>query len=143
VSSQVTEIIAAIRQAAAERPDHVYVKSWMRSCQYVDRNGEAHAGCLVGQGLWRKGIIGSSFIDAAANRMGIESLMSYLDFVPTRPQRVWLVRVQDRQDIGRPWGEAVRLADEDVLAQFSSYPSGYPPEWLREELAMQTVAVVS
>lgn len=130
MSNQVTEIISAIREAATERPDHTYVRQPGHGCQYVDRNGEIHPGCLVGHGLWRTGLIGPSFINAAANKRGIELLMNDLGIAPTVAQTTWLVRVQDHQDIGYQWSMAVRRADGEFLNT---------PESRREELAMPVV----
>lgn len=140
MSNQVTQIIAAVREAAAERPDHVYVRAPLGRCQYVDRNGEIHPGCLVGHGFWRRGLIGPSFIDASTNRLGVDVLMSDLHLDPSAAQGIWLNCVQAYQDGGYTWGNAVSSADAEALALF--YGNTDTPESRRRELALP-VAVAS
>lgn len=99
-------VIAAVREVAAERPNHVH----SGDCVYVfDTKNEP--GCLVGHGLWRVGLIDRAWArrHPSHNVMGIHGLPGFgLDNDEVR----WLRVVQVNQDKHHTWQVAVELADE-------------------------------
>ncbi|WP_280485404.1 hypothetical protein [Nocardia cyriacigeorgica] len=118
------QFIAAVRAEAAENPDKVYLPPlvWDEDeddfvatdeCVYVERDhgtGELVGSCIVGRALIRCGVpaekldvFGISFSTLAA-RLGIELHPSIIE---------WGDCVQDRQDSGVPWSEAIEIADSE------------------------------
>lgn len=98
--------IAAVREVAAEQPDTI----WSRYCAYVV---DAKPGCLVGQGLWRAGLIDKHFAKRHALNgvsIGNDQLQNFLKFDDDETD--WLAMAQDYQDMGHPWGKAVAYADQ-------------------------------
>jgi hypothetical protein len=100
--------IAAVREVAAARPDTV----WTGYCAYVVGG---KPGCLVGQGLWRAGVIDKHFSKRhVLNGAQIRELQDFLKFDDDEID--WLAKVQVRQDVGDAWGQAVADADQAVTA---------------------------
>lgn len=114
---KLSEVVAEVRKAAAESPDHVYEPHEVGpSCTYVRKGegGELEADCIVGQGLARAGVplyvlakfdVGDD--TSAARKLG-EVYPGDRDW----PKIRWLSLVQGGQDTFRPWGEAVDRASE-------------------------------
>lgn len=95
--------IAGVREAADEEPWYVY----NGQCVYVEGG---RPGCIVGQGLWRKGYIDETF--ARSNRNALNASV-FIDppFDFDRDEIDWLLEVQHQQDNGVSWGRAVKMAD--------------------------------
>jgi hypothetical protein len=121
MSKTATAIIRAIREVAEEQPDHVYQKpSEHGICHYVDKNSVVHPGCLVGHGLWRNHLIDASLYgDDEKNGSGVANLLQELDIHTTFLQKFWLTNVQELQDFGNTWGEAVRRVDVIIRDRYN------------------------
>lgn len=116
------KLIADVRAVAAERPDHIYEKPNVgsdienaRTCVYV-WNGKPS--CLIGQGLWRGGLIDALFADEEMNYEGILHLAdsdwwtNIKEYASLSDREVaWLRDAQRVQDAGEPWGAAIVEAD--------------------------------
>lgn len=112
------QIAQAIRDIAAERPDHVYVKGERTDgitapCLYV-RNGGPD--CIVGQALWRLGVIDASLEGTPSNNQTAAGILGDLvrkEVVApiTNHTLDWIMEVQMRQDKLRPWGECISSAN--------------------------------
>ncbi|AER47959.1 hypothetical protein SEA_JUICYJAY_115 [Mycobacterium phage JuicyJay] len=100
------KLINEIRMVAAGNPDYVY-RDDNPSCEYV-RGGSPS--CLVGHGLWRLGLIDAEF---ETNRLNVEvfdHLWAELGLEMDEEEVDWVQMVQERQDAGRTWGEAVGIS---------------------------------
>lgn len=109
-----------VREIAAERPDYVYrgngAVGKLGRCVYV-RDGQPS--CLIGHALWGLGLIDATLEQRGSgqgdNTGDIHSLADTLNLDIDSDSLDWLSQAQYRQDVGRPWGEAVQLADEQFL----------------------------
>lgn len=121
-------LIAAVREIADEQPDYRYDEARWGGCQYVvqehdecgdliEPDSEVQPGCLIGQALWRLGIISGAFINNDLNvETSVKGLVSggVIDRAITQNEIDWLEVVQDTQDGGRSWGHAVDYADSEA-----------------------------
>lgn len=109
------ELERAIREVAAESPGYVYKRAFVDDgppiCAYFD--GDGCPSCLVGQGLARLGVTLGSL--RGLNAVGVSALFED-ELIETGavPER-WFTVLQDAQDFGNPWGEAVKMADAALL----------------------------
>ncbi|AAN01683.1 hypothetical protein P755_gp071 [Mycobacterium phage Quink] len=122
------KIITKIREIAAEKPDFVYqppVNDYADHCVYV------HGGqpsCIVGQALWKLGIIGPSLevdrtriddtepgsgrgLESSPNRAGSRGLLRYLGLEVSPEEDDWIRAVQQNQDCEHSWADSVKWAD--------------------------------
>ncbi|QXN74629.1 hypothetical protein SEA_JETAIME_68 [Mycobacterium phage JeTaime] len=122
------KIITKIREIAAEKPDFVYqapVNDCADYCVYV------HGGqpsCIVGQALWKLGIIGPSLevdrtriddtepgsgrgLESSPNRAGSRGLFRYLGLEVSPEEDDWIRAVQQNQDCEHSWADSVKWAD--------------------------------
>ena len=104
------DVVAQVRALAQERPDYVYQRPLGNpetECSYL--TGADGQGCIMGQALTRLGVS----IEALSTIEG-ENVMAALPrlAVRTTPSDGWWLRaVQEQQDHGSTWGQAVRRAD--------------------------------
>lgn len=116
-----TQVIEEVRRLAEEQPDFVYSDqegAGGGECSYFgcsagDSSGQA---CIVGQGLAslnvdmsdlkRKEDTGHGMAIATALEGGV------VDIPYTEEEAKWLGDVQNHQDGGKPWAQAVALADK-------------------------------
>lgn len=108
------DVVAQVRNLAAERPGYVYSPGEYESCSYV--TGEDGQGCIIGQAVQRLGVpaeLLEALEDKAAGGLGVKSLLSTLlgDEEAFSPAGSWLASVQARQDASAPWGAAVATTD--------------------------------
>ena len=98
-------LIAEVRRIASARPN---VTSDTKSCMYESGIcSDGSVGCLFGQGFVA---LGWKPYDPRV-AMGLSGV---LDTDYGDDHRLdWCCDVQDHQDAGVPWAEAVQLADED------------------------------
>lgn len=115
-------LIKAVRAVAAEKPDYRYDIDEQGQCTY-QRHGKPD--CIVGQGLARIGVPVSDLaaFDACGDTprpAASEGILSAdIDTILTRAYGLsrydedvrWLSLVQQNQDSGQTFGEAVRNAD--------------------------------
>jgi hypothetical protein len=100
----VEDLEQAVREIALEDPDYVYDRPY-GGCVYFDKDG--CPSCLIGHGLAKLGITPERV--GGYNNSGVGGL-SYEDIIVGEDIK-WLMDVQDQQDAGEFWGNAVRFAD--------------------------------
>jgi len=114
------DLIDAIRKLAANYPDAVYANGTMGACSYSQgavTNGPERTGCIVGQAAALIGVSNQEiehggetgygeFLDTLAKNKWLDT-----DSKSIGDQYDWIGRVQERQDSGVEWGEAVKSAD--------------------------------
>lgn len=111
--STVADLIEAIKAVAAENPDRVYEKESEEAlARYF--HGDGGPGCLVGHGMARCGV---KPVDDDHNSYHIAEGIRFgyfegLEDEGTVDQRSWLSDVQEWQDGGQSWGNAVHLAED-------------------------------
>lgn len=101
-----TELVAKVREIAAEQPDFVYKDE---GCVYV-RDG--HGSCIIGRAAMELGYIDASLEEQGLNWETVTRLANHVGIDCTRNEILWLQTVQSDQDAGVPWGDAVRIADK-------------------------------
>ena len=97
--------------------DHVYVKpvdpeQVSPDCLYVHEvDGKQEPGCIVAQVLHKFGVPLDKlvFFEGVASFAAVHKIVSI-----EKKADILLDRVQSRQDLGEPWGEAVRGAREEL-----------------------------
>lgn len=99
------QIIQAVRDVAAAKPEYVY----KGLCFYVLDGCPA---CLIGQALWNLGLISAAIEYRSGNRGGVEEMFEDLGIAVDPDEQTWLELAQDAQDSEKPWGESVRRADD-------------------------------
>ncbi|UOW93385.1 hypothetical protein SEA_LABELLE_59 [Mycobacterium phage Labelle] len=110
-------LIETIREVAKEFPNQVN-----KACQYVDF--DTHEGCIVGEALFRMGIIKKDPNDDRYREVpahdinngkfvivGIELIGKANWDEMTQEELKWVDVVQEYQDKKIPWGDAVKKAD--------------------------------
>lgn len=103
------KLIDEVRKIAAEKPAFVYTPPNMARCVNVS---DGQPSCLVGHAFWNLGLIDASFEEQENNAGGVYSLTQILGLHLPEKEYNWLAQVQDNQDRGLPWGEAVKDADD-------------------------------
>lgn len=106
------KIIGTTREIVAEAPGFVY-DSDGKECLYVERDeyDNATPGCIFGHVLWRLGIIDGLFITHESNTDGIRVLAWQRNWELSGIELNWMAKVQNAQDTGSTWAEAVGYAD--------------------------------
>lgn len=104
------KLIDAVRATADSNPTYIYDNNY--GCCYV-RDGQPS--CLVGHAAWNLGLIDATFEREGANRAAVCDLSDILGLGLDDGESFWLSTVQDHQDTGYPWIEAVAGADGVVL----------------------------
>jgi hypothetical protein len=123
-------LIEAIRAQAAANPAKVYKPNAHRNqCEYVTdlHSDEPKPGCIVGAALLPMGVPVDvfGFMEGKYtpfNEMGVGALLTAMNKVEGystnageySQDMTWLLAVQNYQDQGCPWAEAVTNADEAV-----------------------------
>lgn len=108
------KLIELIRAKAEAKPDFVYEPlagaGIGNSCVYVD---DGKPSCIVGHGAWDAGLIGPEFQLSRHNSDGVIELLEHLSTISefSGADRAWLEAVQEAQDTGQTWAEAVKTAD--------------------------------
>ncbi|MFE5159116.1 hypothetical protein ACFRNT_11390 [Streptomyces sp. NPDC056697] len=114
------QLTAAIREVVAENPERVYeAPQHMRiggqtsaECYYVhtDVDGEnQQPGCVIGHALFRLGVPLWQLADGeGTTAFGVIPATTTLS--DRDPAVVFANRVQDRQDLGATWADALRQA---------------------------------
>lgn len=109
-------IEAEVRRLAAERPTYIYMETEDDdfACRYVDEDGAP--GCIFGHALSNLGISIERLrvFDAFYETSDRETLGASIDRVMEELRvrgSVWFFLVQEYQDRGFSWAEAVKAAD--------------------------------
>ena len=103
------KFIATVREVAAEHPDYVYDPG---RCAYIV---DGKPGCLLGQALWRMGIISPALGRQSHNDEDIVGLLDTigLNLAIDEKEMDWVASAQALQDSNESWGDAVRITDRD------------------------------
>lgn len=116
-----SDVIREVRLLASERPGFNYLSqrpnpSNTLGCSYIgravgDRTGE---GCIVGQALVKAGVDFEKLaeVEIASGNLGVDGMLLRLKIESTSTERMWLRRVQRKQDLGDAWSTAVEYAEE-------------------------------
>lgn len=108
------QLIEIVRAKAAENPDFIYSPPGGEdaSCVYVH---EGRPSCLIGHALWECGLIDGDFERRVGdNKQGFDDIAPMLGLELGQDELAWLLGTQGAQDNSRPWGAAVRRADQAV-----------------------------
>ena len=108
-----------VRRLAAERPDHVYKSPYdyiteedgefvPGACRY--QHGKGIPGCIFGHAFLNLEL---PLTDEDEGTTAYEVLES-MGFALSDSQALWTGDVQDKQDSGFTWADAVRAADEEA-----------------------------
>lgn len=102
------QLEAEVRRLAAERPAYRYPKYSPGGVCYYQTEGKER--CIFGEALGNLGVE----VPAAMENSGASSVLAALGVVetPYDHQADWADRVQDSQDAGIRWADAVSAADE-------------------------------
>ncbi len=122
------KIIAETRKVAAGNPDFVYQKI-SGACKYV-RNGNPD--CIIGHALWNVGLIDA---DCPWDGYGVSSISNVIRDVDwgkglDSDEVGWLSIVQDSQDTGYSWREAIAKADREDPEEAPEYIDN---DWASDE----------
>lgn len=101
-------LIEEVRKVAAENPDLDY----KAPCLYVKAGKPS---CLIGQALWRLGVIDADFEQDSSNVDGMRGVLDRLSLRVDGSELEWLCDVQNAQDTWATWGGAIKYADEAVV----------------------------
>ena len=129
-------LIDAVRALADRHPDAVYEKGDASGCSYtqgVATNG--HMGCLIGQALVACGVTRSEL--RSVQTQGISDVVEECLFTERFgeadvSEEDWLRTVQDHQDDGWTWSDAVAYADgsrEDLRRLTEKYYGDGEMQW--------------
>lgn len=117
-------IIREARRLAAVSPDFKYEmpdrsdgQTW-DSCRYIH---DGKGSCLFGQALMNTKDI-TADDSPRIEFKAIESIICYLKLRVSAKQVAWASRVQELQDDGVPWGQAVQDADTCVAESTEEAP---------------------
>ena len=106
---KVSEVAKEVRRLADTFPNFQY----KAPCKYLEeKDGEKVGSCIVGQALVNLGLDK----DELSKYEG-ESAYAVLNEtceVDSMNQLEWVDTVQDHQDYGRVWGEAIKAADYEI-----------------------------
>jgi len=115
----VTDVVAKIRSLAAARPEFTYdppenLPVSGPTCHYVhETNAELVGGCIVGKALLSLGVDAVTLheYDGGTGANGSTVIIETLGEVIDRPSLDWIDSVQNQQDNGKEWQQAVDYAD--------------------------------
>jgi hypothetical protein len=115
ISDEIKQLVARVRDLAARYPDAVYKgERGLFGCSYVAGrvdNGPDSCGCLLGQAAQPGTRLHTAMQERSAR--GIGSMCAGLGAVAVMTLDVeWLHTVQNFQDAGKTWGNAVVIADK-------------------------------
>lgn len=100
------QLIEKVRELVTANPEFVYRRpEGQISCLYREHNGTP--GCLFGQALTALGVE----LTDVHERRTIDVLLPQLGISVTRLQVEWMMSVQNAQDLGQSWAEAIDRAD--------------------------------
>lgn len=111
-------IIREVRRLAAENPDFVYAPpmalylngEWAKgdACKYVH---DGRGSCIFGQAMMNTGDITADVIEPLEGG-GICDVCDTLQLGLRDEEMAWARIVQQAQDVGIPWGDAIAEADQ-------------------------------
>lgn len=115
-TTTLSKLVARVRALAAAAPENVYQKYNGRSCSYT--HGECSngtLGCILGQAMAAEGIDTHSIGEGAFDEVvsSLPKLFGYdtAEQAMGSAQYEWLKAVQEAQDGGATWAEAVGRTD--------------------------------
>lgn len=114
-------LVAAVRSLAEASPDNIYCPEIVdvggngRNCFYSKGDcSDGSKGCIIGQALVKLGFDVARLDDNPPNVEGL--LAGWRDYAEiendTSELQCWLAEVQESQDLGETWGQAVTRAND-------------------------------
>lgn len=116
------DVAVEIRKIADESPDYVYTafNDDAIDCMYTENMDGSDGGCIVGRALQHLDVSKESLkkMDGIAASAVIRDILGITEIEynisDVKNSLMWIDFVQSEQDFGRPWGYAVRNADESL-----------------------------
>jgi hypothetical protein len=105
-------VIKAIRDVAERHPDYVYPGGLDQGggCFYVT---DGKPSCLLGHAFWNLDMVDGNIENSDLNHQGILTILDTFGLEDAdEPELAWLERVQESQDSGQTWRDAVQFADD-------------------------------
>lgn len=105
------DVVATVREIANESPGFVYEVPEGGKCSYA--RGDS-ADCIVGRAMAKCGVpLDEMRVWDSGRRNGIITVVEdkWPESEHVAPELLWLSKVQDSQDDGNHWSEAVKRAD--------------------------------
>lgn len=106
-----------VYKLAAEQPDYIYADPDNNGCYYSYASGQKDGpGCIVGQAMYRMGVCVRN-LDEKYESDSATICSILLHYAPkcSNVDRIFLSTVQNAQDSGRSWEEAVAWGEERSL----------------------------
>lgn len=104
-----TDVVNEIRKVAAEQPDFIYNEGGLAECMYTKNTDGSPGGCIVGRALMRLGVEEEDLVES--DGQFASRVLSDLGISGDRFVMLWIAEVQEVQDGGKTWAEAVQSAD--------------------------------
>lgn len=110
------QLVSEVRKLAAERPDFTYkTPEWEISCLYWHKE-TGTPGCIFGHALANLGVDVSRITRSNAIDIALPEIIGNDYYKIPSDIRMWFNQVQEYQDVGISWGEAVVDADKYIEA---------------------------
>jgi hypothetical protein len=113
VNFTLDDVVAKVREVAAERPTYVYnnegMSGYTSSCFYRHGENRDRPGCIVGQALDRLGYVVPEMMEGSHATFVLHEIFGGPSDSEDRVR--WVRNVQRAQDDGKTWAEAVEKAD--------------------------------
>lgn len=105
-----TDVVNEIRKVAAEQPDFIYNgDTFPIECLYTKNADGSPGGCIVGRALMRLNV--EEEVLVKNDGRGASGVLSELGIGGDIFVMHWINEVQEIQDSGKTWAEAVQSAD--------------------------------
>lgn len=124
VNFTIADLIEEVRSLASENPDFVYPEFKKpnngRTCSYLKSQTSEKEGCVFGQSILNLQPSLKEFLKEfdgevdSGIRCCLQKLFPDIDLTypsVSREQLDWCEKVQDEQDRGSTWGEAIKIAN--------------------------------
>jgi hypothetical protein len=118
VNFTLDDVVAKVREVAAERPTYVYnnegMSEYTSSCFYRHGENRDRPGCIVGQALDRLGYVVPTVMEGSHATSVLHEIFGVPSDSEIEAKVRWVRNVQRAQDAGRSWAQAVKRADSCV-----------------------------
>lgn len=113
------KVVKRVREIAKENPDFIYTDQGANDseCSYLGRSmsePNVGQGCIVGQALLDLGVTREEMVEAEIEGVPGYEVLEYLGIESKFKHNIFLDYVQESQDDGETWKEAVEYADNEV-----------------------------
>lgn len=113
------KVVKRVREIAKENPDFIYTDQGANDseCSYLGRSidePDIGQGCIVGQALMDLGITREEMVEAEIEGVRGYEVLEYLGIESKFKHNIFLDYVQESQDTGASWSEAIEYADNKM-----------------------------